>query len=106
MALFDSPNYHRPMGIGMPPQYTSTTGDTPKALETQVGGAHYKDMKIQPLEFIHANNIGFCEANAIKYLCRWRTKNGIQDLEKAAHYIALLIQFETEKTNGNESTKL
>lgn len=64
------------------------------ALETQVGGNHYKDLKIQPIEFIHANNIPFCEANAIKYLCRWRNKNGKQDLEKARHYIDLLIQLE------------
>lgn len=63
-------------------------------LEVQVGGNHYKDLKIQPIEFIHANNIPFCEANAIKYLCRWRNKNGRQDLEKAKHYIDLLIELE------------
>ena len=63
-------------------------------LEVQVGGSHYKGLKIQPIEFIHANNIPFCEANAIKYLCRWRNKNGRQDLEKAKHYIDLLIELE------------
>ena len=63
-------------------------------LSTQVGGSHYKNLKIQPVEFIHANNIPFCEANAIKYLCRWREKNGRQDLEKAKHYIELLIELE------------
>lgn len=72
------------------------TTDNP--LSTQIGGSHYKDLKIQPIEFIHANNIPFCEANAIKYLCRWRNKNGRQDLEKARHYIDLLIQMEF----GNE----
>ena len=71
------------------------------ALETQVGGSHYKDLKIQPIEFIHANNIPFCEANAIKYLCRWRNKNGKQDLLKARHYIDLLIQLE-EKHNEDK----
>jgi hypothetical protein len=65
------------------------------ALEVQVGGDHYRSMRIQPLEFIHANNIPFCEANAIKYLCRWRAKNGVADLEKARHYIDLLIELET-----------
>ena len=65
-------------------------------LKTQVGGSHYKDCKIQPIEFIHANNIPFCEANAIKYLCRHRNKNGKQDLEKAKHYIDLLIKLEYE----------
>lgn len=66
-------------------------------LETQVGGRHYKDLKIQPIEFIHANNIPFCEANAIKYLCRWRNKNGVQDLLKARHYIDLLISLEKKE---------
>lgn len=66
-------------------------------LQTQVGGSHYKDLKIQPIEFIHANNIPFCEANAIKYLCRWRSKNGIEDLKKARHYIDLLIELETKQ---------
>lgn len=65
-------------------------------LNTQVGGSHYKGCKIQPIEFIHANNIPFCEANAIKYLCRHRNKNGKQDLEKAKHYIDLLIKLEYE----------
>lgn len=63
-------------------------------LDTQVGGNHYKDYKIQPIVFIHANNIPFCEANAIKYLLRHRAKNGPQDLEKAKHYIDLLMQME------------
>lgn len=69
-------------------------GTTDNALERQVGGSHYKDLKIQPIEFIHENNIPFCEANAIKYLCRHRSKNGHQDLEKAKHYIDLLIALE------------
>lgn len=69
---------------------------TNNALEKQVGGIHYKELKIQPIEFIHANNIPFCEANAIKYLCRWRNKNGIEDLKKAKHYIDLLIELESK----------
>lgn len=62
----------------------------------QVGGNHYKDLKIQPTEFIHANNIPFIEGNIIKYVIRHRSKNGIEDLKKAKHYIDLLIQFEYE----------
>jgi hypothetical protein len=69
------------------------------ALQTQVGGDHYKSMNIQPVEFIHANNIPYMEGNIIKYIARWRTKNGLADLEKAKHYIDLLI--ELEKQNGN-----
>lgn len=67
------------------------------ALDRQEGGSHYKDLPIQPIEFIHANGIPFCEANAIKYLCRWRDKGGLADLAKAKHYIELLIELETRK---------
>lgn len=64
------------------------------ALDVQVDGNHYKDMKIQPVQFIHANGIGYFEGNVIKYVSRWRKKNGIADLEKARHYIDLLIELE------------
>lgn len=75
---------------------THTAGlPTPSALATQVGGGHYKDMKIQPVEFIHANNIPFIEGCVIKYVSRWRNKNGIDDLKKARHFLDLLIELET-----------
>lgn len=64
------------------------------ALDTQVAGDHYKSMRIQPVEFIHANNIPYLEGNVIKYVARWRTKGGVADLEKAKHYIDLLIELE------------
>lgn len=67
-----------------------------KALDMQVAGDHYKKMKIQPVEFIHTNSIGYIEGNIIKYVCRWRAKNGIKDLEKAQHYLALLIELESK----------
>jgi hypothetical protein len=66
------------------------------ALETQVDGSHYKKLKIQPIEYIHANGIGYMEGNVIKYVSRWKDKNGIKDLEKARHYIDLLIELETK----------
>jgi len=69
------------------------------ALEQQCGGTHYRNMAIQPIEFIHANGIPFAEGSVIKYVSRWRAKNGIADLEKAKHCIALLIEFEETK-NG------
>lgn len=69
----------------------------PSALDRQEGGDHYKDLKIQPVEFIHANGIPFIEGNVIKYVTRWRAKNGIKDLEKARHYIDLLIELEQRK---------
>lgn len=63
-------------------------------LKHQEGGSHYKDMKIQPVEYIHANNIPFIEGCVVKYISRWRNKNGIADLEKAKHFIDLLIELE------------
>lgn len=69
------------------------------ALDVQVGGDHYKKFKIQPVEFIHANNIPYIEGNCIKYLCRWREKGGLQDLEKVMHYLGLLLELESK--NGN-----
>ena len=65
-------------------------------LNVQVGGDHYKDLRIQPVEYIHANGIGYFEGNVIKYVTRWRAKGGIKDLEKAKHYIELLIGLETK----------
>lgn len=65
------------------------------ALETQVGGDHYKTKAIQPVEYIHANGLGFCEGNVVKYVSRWRDKNGLKDLEKARHYLDILIQLES-----------
>jgi hypothetical protein len=62
-----------------------------KNLEVQIGGNHYRDMKIQPVEFIVANDLGFLEGNVIKYVCRYRNKGGLQDLEKARHYLDMLI---------------
>lgn len=65
------------------------------ALETQVGGDHYKTKAIQPVEYIHANGLGFCEGNVVKYVSRWKDKNGLKDLEKARHYLDILIQLES-----------
>lgn len=67
------------------------------ALDRQVGGDHYKDFAIQPVEYIYKNNIPFMEGCAIKYLTRWRDKGGIADLEKARHFIDMLIELEKKK---------
>ena len=67
--------------------------------DKQVGGDHYKDCVIQPIDFIMANNFGFCEGNIIKYITRHKKKGeGKKDLEKVIHYAQLLI----EKKNGKE----
>jgi hypothetical protein len=72
-----------------------------KALDRQEGGSHYKNFEIQPIEFIHKNNIPFIEGNIIKYILRHKQKNGIEDLKKAKHYIDLLIEQEYQPINLN-----
>ena len=72
---------------------TDMTADS--ALNAQVGGDHYKKLAIQPVEYIHANGIGYFEGNVIKYVTRWRDKGGIADLLKARHYIDMLIELES-----------
>ena len=64
------------------------------ALDVQVNGTHYKDMKIQPVEFIHANNLGFLEGCIVKRICRWRNKDGVADLLKIKHEVDLLLELE------------
>lgn len=66
------------------------------ASSKQVGGDHYAVMKIQPIEFILANELGFCEGNVIKYLCRYKRKNGLEDLKKARQYLDFLIERESK----------
>jgi hypothetical protein len=63
-----------------------------KSSKKQVGGNHYLKYKIQPVEFITKNNIGFVEGNIIKYILRYKDKGGVKDLEKARHYLDLLLE--------------
>ena len=60
------------------------------SLLKQVGGDHYKKMVIQPAEFINKNKLLFAEGNAIKYICRHSEKGGIQDIDKAIHYLEMV----------------
>jgi hypothetical protein len=64
------------------------------ALDKQVSGSHYKDKGIQPIIYIHANNLGFCEGNVVKYVTRHKEKNGAADIRKAIHYLELLLELE------------
>jgi hypothetical protein len=64
------------------------------ALTQQIGGDHYKELAIQPVEYIHANSIPFIEGCIIKYATRWRDKGGLQDLHKIIHFTQMLIDFE------------
>jgi len=70
-----------------------------KALEIQIGGDHYSNKKIQPIEYIMANNLNFCEGNVVKYITRWREKGGVESLRKIKHYVDFLIE---EEVNGKE----
>jgi hypothetical protein len=68
-----------------------------KVFFKQVGGSHYKKYKIQPSRFINDNKILFAEGNAIKYICRHQDKGGKQDLEKAIHYIQMIVERDYNK---------
>ena len=88
----------------MSPQYKpENVAFIKRALDIQVAGNHYKELAIQPVEYIYANNIGYFEGNVIKYVSRWRNKNGIKDLEKAKHYIDLLIELEGRDNDKSNS---
>ena len=64
------------------------------SLDVQVAGDHYKSMKIQPIEFITANKMGFLEGCIVKRISRWRSKDGLADLQKIKHEVDLLIELE------------
>lgn len=67
---------------------------TSNPLDIQEGGDHYKSLKIQPVEYNQANQIPYCEGNAIKYLTRHRNKGKELDLKKAIHNCQLALQME------------
>lgn len=75
-------------------------GIKPDPLDVQVGGTHYTVRRIQPIEYILANNLSFCEGNIIKYVTRYKDKNGLEDLLKARHYLDFLIN-NIKDMNGN-----
>lgn len=64
------------------------------AKDEQIGGGHYKKLKIQPAEYVHANGIQYLEGSVIYYVTRWRDKGGIEDLKKARHTLDILIELE------------
>jgi len=75
------------------------------SLDIQIGGSHYKTMTIQPVEFIHVNNLSYLQGNVIKYVTRYKDKNGVEDLKKAIHYLEILIEYETRRESeaGSEA---
>ena len=70
-----------------------------KASEGQIGGNHYAKLKIQPMQYALENGLNYAQANAIKYITRYKDKNGIEDLREAMHCIELLIEWEVQKAD-------
>ena len=60
--------------------------------DKQIGGTHYSKMKIQPIDYIMENGLDYLQGNCIKYVTRYKDKNGKEDLLKAQHYIELMIE--------------
>ena len=86
------------------PYTTLTTSNSNQpGTSIQIGGSHYKDLPIQPVEFITKNNLTYLQGNVIKYITRYKNKNGLEDLKKAKHYIDLIIEMEySEKEKKDE----
>lgn len=63
--------------------------------------AHYNFLKIQPIEFIVKNNIGFMEGNAIKYIVRYKNKNGVDDLLKCRTYLLWMLEYKKNHTDDD-----
>jgi hypothetical protein len=70
------------------------------ANETQVGGDHYKSKAIQPWDYIASNNLGYLEGCIIKYISRHREKGGLEDLKKAQHFLAKLLEVEAQRATS------
>jgi len=74
---------------------------TSKVWDKQIGGEHYQKFKIQPSKFVIENELLYPEGCAIKYIIRHRMKGKRQDLEKAIHFIEMII----ERDYGDEAHK-
>jgi hypothetical protein len=73
------------------------------ANDKQIAGNHYKKNGIQPWDYVVANNIGYLEGSAIKYITRWKDKNGIDDIRKAIHFLEKLIEVQPERLERSNS---
>lgn len=80
--------------------YAESSHSQPKANDVQHGGTHYKQFKgFEPWDVITEWKLGYLEGTALKYIARWRYKNGVEDLKKAMHFLQKAIEVENEKTN-------
>lgn len=81
------------------PKDVKFTYTAPAKPKEQIGGTHYSRLGIEPIQFIETNGLGYHEGNVVKYISRWRNKNGLEDLKKALWYVERLIELETQKQN-------
>lgn len=75
------------------------------ANQKQIAGTHYKQTAIQPWDYVAANNLGYFEGSAIKYITRWRNKGGIADIQKAIHFLEKLIELESPALDPMATTQ-
>ena len=89
---------------GSNPGWADSEESSDDPLREQVGGDHYKSCKIQPIEYCQANQLNACESNVVKYITRHKQKGGIQDLDKAIHYVELLkkLEYGIEQTSNSD----
>lgn len=80
-----------PQKMQKEPSYKTRELRAEQPKKTQVGGTHYVNMAIQPVDYITKNNLGFLEGCVVKYVSRWKDKNGKEDLLKARHCIEMLL---------------
>ena len=78
----------------------------PPKPDEQVGGTHYSRLGIEPIQFIETNGLGYHEGNVIKYISRWRNKNGLEDLNKAKWYVERLIELEQSRLEHEGQVEL
>ena len=74
-------------------QYAEIETVRQSAWQKQEGGSHYKNLKIQPMQYALENKLDYAQANVVKYVTRHKEKNGKEDLLKAIHNLELMIEF-------------
>jgi hypothetical protein len=85
---------HKDKGVWIEESDFELVKHSKSSLDVQVGGSHYKDKGIQPVEYCYQNNLGFLESNVVKYVSRHKDKNKADDIKKAIHYCKFILEFE------------
>ena len=75
------------------------------AYKKQIGGSHYRNMVVQPSEFINKNKLPFAEGSAIKYICRHAAKGKQEDIQKAIHYLEMILERDYSKKEEESWTE-